>query len=66
MQSLSVLSCCFMVQARLSELYQRGSEEAERRVQELLGAVEKMQTLLDQVSKEKDDLQTSVHEDSIR
>ena len=54
------------LQARLSELYQRGSEDAEGRVQELLGAVENIQGLLDQVSKEKDDLQTSVFEESIR
>lgn len=50
----------------LSELYQKGSEESESRVQELLGAVEKIQGLLDQVSQEKEQLQTSISEDSIR
>lgn len=33
---------------------------------ELLGAVEKIQVLLDQVSREKEDLQTSINEESFR
>ncbi len=35
-------------------------------MQELLGAVDKIQGLLDQVSNEKDEMQTSVYEESIR
>jgi hypothetical protein len=50
----------------LSELYQKGSVAAESRVTELLAAVEKIQGLLDQVSQEKDELQTSIHEVSFR
>jgi len=62
-----VCACHFFPcrQARLSELYQKGSDESEQRVQELLGAVERMQGLLDEVSKEKEELQTTLNETNI-
>ena len=47
-------------------MYQKGSEDAEGRVKELLGNVEKIQDLLDEVTKEKDDLLTKLDEESIR
>ena len=54
------------VQARLAELYKKGNEEADQRVAELLSAVEKMKAIVDEVSKERDDLQTSLEQEAIR
>lgn len=54
------------LQSRLSELHQKGAEAAESRVMELLAAMEKIQGLLDQVSREKDELQMSINEESFR
>lgn len=53
-------------QARLADLYQTGGEESEQRVQQLLGAVEKIQSLLDQVSKEREELEVKLDEETIR
>ena len=57
---------CYPLQARLAELYQTGGEESEQRVQELLTAVEKIQGLLDQVSKEREELRVRLDEENIR
>lgn len=54
------------MQARVSELYKKGSEEAEQRVEELLKAVGKMKALVDEVSKERDEIATSLEEETIR
>ncbi len=50
----------------MSDLYKKGSNEAEKRVDELLKAVEKMKALVDDVSKERDELATSLQAENIR
>lgn len=55
-----------MLQARLAELYQSGGNESEQRVQDLLGAVEKIQALLEATTREKEELQLSLDEESFR
>ena len=52
--------------AKLSELYQKASEDAEQRVNELMGAVQKLQSLVEEVSQDKDRLQTRLDEETIR
>jgi len=54
------------VQAKVSELYKKGSEEAEQRVEELLKAIGKMRGLVEDVSKERDELATSFEAEKAR
>ncbi len=61
-----VFYVCFGLQARVSDLYKKGSDEAEKRVDELLKALEKMKALVDDVSKERDELATSLQAKNIR
>ena len=54
------------LQAKLTDLYHRASDDAESRVKELVGAVEKLQTLIEEVSQEKDQLQLQIDEEISR
>ena len=53
-------------QSRLAELYQRASEEARAKVEELISGAESMQRLLEEVSQEKEKYELQLNEATIR
>ena len=53
-------------QSRLAELYQRASEEAQAKVEELISGAESMQRLLEEVSQEKEKYELQLNEATIR
>ena len=52
--------------AKLSELYCKSSEDAEQRVNELMEGVQKLQSLVEESSQVRDQLQTQLDEETIR
>ena len=53
-------------QVKLSDLYCKASEDAEQRVNDLMEAVQKLQSLVEEVSQNKDQLQAQLDEETIR